>query len=200
MVRLLRQEGHEADDPPVPGRAKRVAQVAPVPADPLPPVRKRLVTRHPLEPAVTPFRAHIGQLAAEHGIQVLKQKHELNWRAQTVRTKTRGDRARHIYIGQLAGPTDYFSALHEIGHIVCGHRGHPPETPQCLRDEVEAWQWAFDHAKMQPPTRARHDISGFILTYIAAQKTRPSPDHPVWALRRVVEPDRTVAGPKGALP
>ena len=141
-----------------------------------------------------PFRTHIAQLCGEHAIIADKQLKRVDVFALPHK--------RVIAISDLGDPVAYFSALHEVGHVVLGHVRLKDDngTPKVIDQETEAWEWALAHAKFKPTRDVCKAISNFIGSYLAAQETTPRPDHPVWALKNVVEPTMMVAGPKGRLP
>jgi|SRR5215469_6480689 len=44
----------------------------------------------------------------------------------------------------------YFVALHELGHSVLGHHGKTSTPETEIAAEIEAWEWALNHAQHQP--------------------------------------------------
>lgn len=83
-------------------------------------------------------RKHIESLIQEHGITVVFDgKYEFHGISREVHLKKRAD------IESLEG---YLSALHEIGHFVCGH-GKPKDWNDEANMELAAWAWALRHCQ-----------------------------------------------------
>lgn len=140
-----------------------------------------------------PFRTHVAYLAAQHHIIVDKRTHGVAAMAHIDR--------RVIEINQLAGPVEYYTALHELGHIVLDHgRNAPKGSTKMLLQEGEAWEWAIDNAKITPTPAVKAWMSDCLNTYIAITDNLPRPEHPFWRLVRIADTVVEVAGPKGRLP
>jgi len=127
--------------------------------------------------------AHIEALASQHNIMVLRTEGLDMLLAKAVPQRR---------VISVSVPTDekaYWIALHEIGHIVCGHTGSG-----IVKDkEIEAWQWAIDHSKM-PMT----EISLGLITYALMTYNINDPWNRLTGFH--VAKNMPLAGPKGKLP
>lgn len=94
---------------------------------------------------------HIRDLAIEHRI--------------SIEFKTGSGSAwvffRHVRCPEPRGYYSYYVALHEIGHIVCDHRGKEEK----IEHEIEAWAWAFSHAVVPPTAKTLEKIQRSFLSY-----------------------------------
>lgn len=79
---------------------------------------------------------HVAQIAAEHGVTIKHQGGGIAYR-----------RERRITTPPVRGRATYFTALHELGHVL------GPNPRRRLDQEVAAWRWALEHA-LEPPTPA----------------------------------------------
>lgn len=90
-------------------------------------------------------------------------------------------RARRITIRPVKGRSTYFTALHEIGHIV----GSNPTRR--LEQEVAAWRWALNAAAVEPTPGVWKTIHRCLSSYVAraerwANMKLPAADHDFWRL------------------
>ena len=99
-----------------------------------------------------PLRSHIRMLCGQIGVELDERDslegataHADQWRGGKIRSNT-------IVVRRITDLQAYYTALHELGHIACKHR-HSDNPARIIAKEVEAWEWAIDHAK-QPPTEA----------------------------------------------
>lgn len=117
--------------------------------------------------------AHVDTIAAVNGIDV--------------RPKSRGGRAwrreRAIAIPPIRSERGYFTALHELGHVL------GPQSRHRLDKEGEAWEWALDNAEVEPsPATARMMyacLTGYLAWAVGKQMRGgnvrvPEPDAPFW--------------------
>jgi hypothetical protein len=102
---------------------------------------------------VEAMRDHVQALAREHGIHV--EIYKGAGRAYP------GE--RRIQIQPVAGVSSYFTALHEIGHVV--GRGR---SARKLDAEANAWQFALDNANRLPTPTVRRMIAKSLRSYLAA--------------------------------
>jgi hypothetical protein len=123
--------------------------------------------------------AHVAALAEHHGVEIQHY--------------TGGGVAypseRRVSIRPVKGPSTYFVALHELGHIV--GRGR---SARKLEAEANAWAWALDVA-IRPPTRAvRRQIASCLQRYLYAGRrnwglrqnmVEPPEDHVFWRLANI---------------
>lgn len=143
-----------------------------------------------------PLLAHVRSLAGQHGIRI---KTETGLR--TAEATHDGDHwkvHRVITIHPISGPVPYFTALHEIGHIVLNHQ--QKTDYELLDSEYEAWAWAIEHAKIKPTASVYAHISRCLLSYLASRNARLPDSHRFWKLAKPSAALSTMAGPRGALP
>lgn len=83
----------------------------------------------------------------------------------------------------------YFTALHEIGHIV-----HPKGSGSGLRLEKEyhAWDWAIENALVDPNNAVRKLIHRCLTSYLkkverSRKMKKPTADHPLWDMLKEME-------------
>jgi hypothetical protein len=84
------------------------------------------------------LEAHVHELAAAHGVEVVYQGRGIGYR-----------RSRRVTVPPIRGRTTYLTALHELGHVL------GPNPRLRLEQEVAAWEWALDCAIVSP-TRANY--------------------------------------------
>ena len=127
------------------------------------------------------LQAHVDELVQHHGIAVV-EKAGASPRAGRMRVD--GARVGRIVIRPIRGRNTYFTALHEIGHLVAvgglasGLR---------LEQEVIAWRWALDNAIEQPTPGVWKKIARCLGHYVDraerwANMKLPAPEHDFWAL------------------
>ncbi len=87
-----------------------------------------------------------------------------------------------IHIRPVKSMITYFTALHEIGHIV-----HPLGLGRGLRLEQEyhAWDWAIENALVDPNNAVKKMIHRCLTSYVRkVQRSRkmkmPATSHPLW--------------------
>jgi hypothetical protein len=89
---------------------------------------------------------------------------------------------RRIKVSPVKGISTYYTALHEIAHIV------GPNAPRRLEQEVAAWRWAIDNAKRPPTKGVWKGIAASLDSYRqrgerAVWGTKlPAPEHDFWTL------------------
>jgi hypothetical protein len=108
---------------------------------------------------VAPLRAHIEELCEEHEI------HRSFNRLGAYARQTAYQRV--IGVPQVYDRKDYFTALHEIAHIVLWHSG-PASGDVRLRRERDAWEWALENARVKPTQAVRGMITRCLRSYGAA--------------------------------
>ena len=58
-----------------------------------------------------------------------------------------GQPVHYMPFDDMDDPHNYFTALHEIGHVALKHKEKGKLTEyEVVTTEQEAWEWAFDHA------------------------------------------------------
>ena len=95
-------------------------------------------------------------------------------------------RERKVMVRPVRGPSTYFAAMHELGHIVGpGRSGHK------LEREAMAWNWAFGAAIRKPTKTVRHHVAKCLRSYLYAGRRRsglrqgmiePPEHHVFWQL------------------
>jgi hypothetical protein len=82
-----------------------------------------------------------------------------------------------IHCPPVHGQRQYFTALHEIGHVVLGHHPGRWRRPR-VEQEGEAWLWALDQAIIFPSPGTAADIMDAIDSYkLWAVKDRRAAKH-----------------------
>jgi hypothetical protein len=106
---------------------------------------------------VTP-REHIKQLTREYGIRIAGFVSLEQARASWM--------ARVVYIPDPdADPRHYFTALHEIGHVVLEHSLRGAAGDVMVRQEEDAWRWAIEQALVEPDDVVTDDIRHALGSY-----------------------------------
>lgn len=117
---------------------------------------------------------HVDALAAELGLTVRR-----GVKRGTNRERIRG---RVIIIAGINSDTDYYGALHEMGHAVIGNYG----PARLLEEEADAWSWALEKALWPPSGKVKREIGGFLNSYLCGKKgersNRPPEIHPFWEM------------------
>lgn len=118
------------------------------------------------------LRAHVDQLASEHMLNVTYLE-GASPRAQR--------RERRVWLRPVRGRSTYYTALHEIGHVV------GVNARRRLEQEVLAWQWALDHAIVPPTPGVWAHIARCLEGYVEraerwASMKLPPADHDFWLL------------------
>lgn len=113
---------------------------------------------------------------------------------------------RRIKIKEVKGINTYYTALHEIGHILARGR-----SGRKLEAEAICWQWAITHA-IYPPTEAVDKmIARCLRSYLSAGRRRyglrqgmvePPWDHVFWKLANPpsMGDDTVTRMPQGSAP
>jgi hypothetical protein len=107
---------------------------------------------------VAPLRAHIEELCEEHEIH--RSVNRLGAYARQTAYR------RVIGVPQVYDRKDYFTALHEIGHIVLFH--HARDRTNIRQEERDAWDWALENARVKPTQAVRGMITRCLRSYGAA--------------------------------
>lgn len=125
---------------------------------------------------------HVSSLCAEHSITV-EERVSSGGRAYK--------KDRIILVKPVRSMITYFTALHEIGHIV-----HPLGCGRGLRLEQEyhAWDWAIEQALVDPNEAVKKMIHRCLSSYIrkAQRSVRmklPTTEHPLWDMLRTMQGD-----------
>jgi hypothetical protein len=118
--------------------------------------KERTVRRRRKED-VEHLRAHVAELCTEHAITKAFSRQRGYGRALLY------DELREIHYPQIYSRKDYFVALHEIGHVVLGHRG--PDHRDILQKERDAWDWALENARVKPTQAVRGMILRSLRSY-----------------------------------
>ncbi len=120
--------------------------------------------------------SHVVELARDHGIAVELYKG----------TGRAWPGARRISIREIRGPSSYFTALHELGHLVGAGRSAPK-----LEAEANAWAWALELARRPPTPGVRRMIARSLRSYLEGGRrgyglrqgmTEPKAGHIFWSL------------------
>jgi hypothetical protein len=105
--------------------------------------------------SVAPLIAHVDELCANHGITRSFSLHAY--------ARLSADQ-RLIRCPQIRSRTDYFTALHEIAHILLWHSGPAPGDVR-LQRERDAWDWALETARVKPTQAVRGMILRCLRSY-----------------------------------
>jgi len=122
-------------------------------------------------------RAQLAELTSH--VEGLCKKYRIAWvkpspsSANPGRFHARPDR-RLIRCPKISNRNDYFTALHEIGHLVLG-RGDSCEA------EAECWVWALENGRVQPTQAVRAMIRRGLSSYLKVYD-EPVPQHVFWSL------------------
>lgn len=104
------------------------------------------------------LREHVLDLAAQYGIEVDERP---GARGRAFHGKPRQGVRPRIVVPPIRGQVSYFVALHELGHL--RHRGR--SLMRRLDKEGAAWQWALDHALVEPTPRTWRSIWRSLSSY-----------------------------------
>lgn len=100
--------------------------------------------------------------------------------------KREGDNQVGIFFGNTGNKDEtYIGAMHELGHIALKHESEPIwhrhigyVSDKMLRQEIEAWEWAFDHSIVQPNDKIvlhmMKNLSSYTDNYFALRNKYPS--------------------------
>jgi hypothetical protein len=104
------------------------------------------------------LRRHVLELAAAGGVAV---EFANGRRAAAYRgSPSRGLRPR-IRVPEIRGQVTYFTALHELGHLLSpGNR-----SLRQLDAEGDAWCWAFEHSLVRPTPATARRLRTKLMTY-----------------------------------
>lgn len=118
---------------------------------------------------------------------------ELQFRPATEETIARLHiRERMIELPPIRTRRDYFSGLHEFGHLVVGITGI------ALYDEATANLWALDHAAVEPTMTVWHQIDGCLADYRWFKGHDPDELHPLMREAWDALEERITVGMEGA--
>lgn len=116
--------------------------------------------------SVLPYlRRHVLELAHAGGVDVelADGRRAVAYRA----VPSRGRRAR-IRVPEIRGQVTYFTALHELGHLLSpGNR-----SLRQLEAEADAWRWALATALVRPTPATARRIRTKLLTYYRRARIR----------------------------
>ncbi len=104
------------------------------------------------------LRRHVLELAATGGVSVefANGRRAIAYRS----SPSRGLPAR-IRVPEIRGQVTYFTALHELGHLLSpGNR-----ALRQLEAEGDAWRFAFEHALVRPTPATARRLRAKLLTY-----------------------------------
>jgi hypothetical protein len=128
------------------------------------------------------MRQHVEELAAAEGVWVV-------FYSGGGRAFKRG---QEIRIREIRGPSTYFTALHELGHLV-----GPGRSARKLEAEANAWVYALAVAIRPPTPGVRTMIARCLQSYLDAGRRRnsvrsgmiePPAEHPFWDLLSGIPP------------
>jgi hypothetical protein len=126
--------------------------------------------------SVSQMADHVRDLADEHHIAVE------HYRGSGAAYR----RARLVRIAPVKGISSYFTALHELGHIV-----GPGRSARKLEREANAWEWAIIVAQRPPTDAVSFMIARSLRSYLHAGRrshglrqnmVEPDSGHVFWAL------------------
>lgn len=136
----------------------------------------------PADTGTAILNSHIRALADANGIGI----RETPGRYDAVAGKDRSDGARWIRIPPIRTPITYYTALHELGHLL----GEPGRYR--LDEEARAWEWALANAAEPPSPGVRKMIRRNLRSYLRWALHRqhrlrgrpivPEPEHIFWRL------------------
>lgn len=106
---------------------------------------------------MTRWEDHIGALCAEGRVE---------WRPRKSGGGRASRRGRWIHVPPIRSQRGYFTALHELGHVL----GPQPRTR--LAKEAAAWQWALAHAIEEPTEGTLRMIARCLDSYQAWAERR----------------------------
>lgn len=151
-----------------------------------------MATRPPSTRALLPhLRAHVASLAKTHGIEVEVAAVR---RARAYRGQPSRGRAPRIRIPEIRSQITYFTALHELGHLVSpGNR-----SLRQLEAEADAWRFALEHALVPPSKATAARLHAYLLSYLRRAERRralghrtaasiPAEGSPYWATLAALE-------------
>jgi hypothetical protein len=116
------------------------------------------------------LRAHVEQLAAAGGVAV-----ELagGRRPRAVRGSQSRGLSPRIVIPEIRGQVSYFTALHELGHLLSpGNR-----SLRQLEAEADAWRFALAHAQIEPTAATAARLHASLLSYLRRAERRRALGH-----------------------
>lgn len=93
---------------------------------------------------------HVAVLAAENDVEIVHRGRGIAYRKK-----------RLVTIPEVRGRSTYYTALHELGHVV------GPNPRRRLDQEMAAWRWAIDHAIVAPTPGVVRTIVGCLQSYRA---------------------------------
>jgi hypothetical protein len=137
------------------------------------------------------LRHHVASLAHAHGIEVEVAAVR---RARAYRGQPSRGRAPRIRIPEIRSQITYFTALHELGHLVSpGNR-----SLRQLEAEADAWRFALDHALVRPSPATAARLHAYLLSYLRRAEQRralghrtaasiPAAGSPYWAMLATLE-------------
>lgn len=113
---------------------------------------------------------HVAELAEKHKIIVKRRKDRSNSLAYF--------QLREIHIPPIRGEKSYFTALHEIGHLVTKAN----YRKGVLHDEARAWQWALEAALIKPRSPTLRYIDFCLSSYLVTRQLDelPKPNDIFW--------------------
>lgn len=99
-----------------------------------------------------------------------------------------GNKALYLDAEECETPDEaYFVALHELGHSILKHHNNGKDD---VTNEIEAWEWAINHAQRFPEDYTVETIINALSTYTDNAEGRARPDS---LLALAVDPDLWVS-------
>ena len=132
----------------------------------------------PIPKGVSKFdmRRHVRELCAAYSIGIQIRNYP---------RATASAQWRMIWIPEVRSEVTYAKALHEIGHVVCGHVFDT--NVNILTREGEAWEWARDNAIIWTP-RMDEKACKWATTYVVNMAIRMRRGNKQWKHRPVAFP------------
>lgn len=123
-------------------------------------------------PTLKSLRQHVWNLCSEHKITV-------TYSGSNCPTAWAEYQTRLINIPRVTSQRCYFTALHEIGHLV-----YPPAhcSQPTLEREASAWQWAIDNAVIKASRQVWRVISHALGSYCRHFRVPPQDGHCFWEM------------------
>jgi hypothetical protein len=125
------------------------------------------------------LRRDVESLAAAHGATV-KYDRDAEPRATWDRIVAGRAAKASVTVPPIETPTDYYVALHELGHIANAALDSARPERGDLYTEARAWAWALGNAAVSPSRRTWQTMYRYWITYVLDEAEWPIFD-PRWS-------------------